>query len=49
MPSFIDLRFEDQLAVLTVNRPDRLNAMSNDMETQFFAALDEIDRRDDVR
>jgi len=49
MPSFIDLRFEDQLAVLTVNRPDRLNAMSNEMETQFFAALDEVHGRDDVR
>jgi enoyl-CoA hydratase/carnithine racemase len=41
--------YDGHVAVLTVDRPDRLNAMSDAMEDKFFAALDEIDSRDDVR
>ncbi|HUP72344.1 MAG TPA: enoyl-CoA hydratase/isomerase family protein [Acidimicrobiales bacterium] len=40
---------EGHVAVLTVDRPDRLNAMSDAMEDKFFAALYEIASRDDVR
>ena len=40
---------EGHVAVLTVDRPDRLNAMSDAMEDKFFAALAEIEARDDVR
>jgi enoyl-CoA hydratase/carnithine racemase len=49
MGTFIDLRYEDQLAILTLNRPDRLNAMGNEMDGQFWDALSEIYERDDVR
>jgi enoyl-CoA hydratase/carnithine racemase len=40
---------EGHVAVLTVDRPDRLNAMSDAMEDKFFAAFAEIDANDDVR
>src|SRR5690606_37144743 len=49
MGSFIDLRFEQNLAILTLDRPDRLNAMGDEMDGQFWAALDDIYARDDVR
>lgn len=49
MGTYIDIRYEDQLAVLTLNRPDRLNAMGDEMDGQFWAALDEIYARDDIR
>ena len=45
----VDVRYDGHVAVLTVNRPDRLNAMSDAMEDKFFAALTEIEARDDVR
>ena len=41
--------YDGHVAVLTVDRPDRLNAMSDAMEDKFFAALEEIVARDDVR
>jgi enoyl-CoA hydratase/carnithine racemase len=47
--SFIRTHYEDHLAVLTLDRPDRLNAMNNEMDVQFFDALDEIFANDDVR
>lgn len=49
MGSFIDLRYEPNLAILTLDRPDRLNAMGNEMDGQFWDALDEIYARDDIR
>ena len=49
MGTFVDLRFENQLAILTLDRPDRLNAMGNEMDGQFWDALTEIYARDDVR
>ena len=45
----VRVEYDDHVAVLTVDRPDRLNAMSDAMEDKFFAALAEIDARDDVR
>lgn len=35
--------------VLTLNRPDRLNAWNNDLEDEYFALLDEAERDGDVR
>ncbi|HEX7094307.1 MAG TPA: enoyl-CoA hydratase/isomerase family protein [Acidimicrobiales bacterium] len=49
MRTFIDLRYEPHVAILTLNRPDRLNAMGNEMDRQFWDALDEIYARHDVR
>jgi len=40
---------DGHIAVLTVDRPDRLNAMIDAMEDKFFAALTEIEANDDVR
>ena len=45
----VTVSYEDYVAVLTVDRPERLNAMSDAMENKFFAALADIDARDDVR
>jgi enoyl-CoA hydratase/carnithine racemase len=45
----VHVRYEGHVAVLTVDRPDTLNAMSDAMEDKFFAALAEIESRDDVR
>ncbi|MDO9407822.1 enoyl-CoA hydratase-related protein [Patulibacter sp.] len=35
--------------VLTLNRPERLNAWNNDLEDEYFALLDEAERDGDVR
>ena len=40
---------EDGVAVLTLNRPDRLNAWTAEMERAYFAGLDECAASDDVR
>jgi enoyl-CoA hydratase/carnithine racemase len=40
---------EDGVAVLTLNRPDRLNAWTGEMERAYFAALDECAASDEVR
>jgi enoyl-CoA hydratase/carnithine racemase len=45
----VRVEYDGHVAVLTVDRPDRLNAMSDAMEGKFFAALAEIDGNDDVR
>lgn len=41
-------RVEDRVAILTMNRPDRRNAMSNDMIVGLGHALAEIEVADDV-
>lgn len=40
---------EDGVAVLTLNRPDRLNAWTGEMERAYFAGLDECAASHDVR
>ncbi|SFN56339.1 enoyl-CoA hydratase/isomerase family protein [Variovorax sp. OV329] len=40
--SLIDLRVEDGIATLTFNRPDKRNAMSDDMRTEFIVALERV-------
>ena len=45
----ISLEKEDRVAVLTFNRPDRLNTFSPEMSGEFDAALDALERDDEVR
>jgi enoyl-CoA hydratase/carnithine racemase len=40
---------QDDVAVLTFNRPDRLNAWTPELQTRYFDLLDECAERDDVR
>src|SRR5579864_339132 len=40
----LSLRFETHLAILTLNRPDKRNAISPEIIEELLAALDEIDR-----
>jgi enoyl-CoA hydratase/carnithine racemase len=40
---------EDGIAVLSLNRPDKLNAFTGEMVKEFIAALDYTDNTDDVR
>ena len=49
--SFETLRYEvaDHVCTLTLNRPDRLNAVTSTMIEELIAAFDRIDAADDVR
>ncbi|MDG2025190.1 MAG: crotonase/enoyl-CoA hydratase family protein [Actinomycetota bacterium] len=51
MPEFETLRYEieDQVLLLTMNRPERLNAFNSVMQTEFLEALDHADADDEVR
>src|ERR1700761_8072217 len=40
---------EDDVAVLTFNRPDRLNAWTPELQRRYFDLLDECAEREDVR
>jgi enoyl-CoA hydratase/carnithine racemase len=40
---------QDDVAVLTFNRPDRLNAWTPELQTRYFDLLEECASRDDVR
>jgi enoyl-CoA hydratase/carnithine racemase len=40
---------EDGVALLTLNRPDRLNAWTAEMQTRYFDLLEECAAREDVR
>ena len=40
---------QDGVAVLTFNRPDRLNAWTPEMQTRYFDLLDDCAAREDVR
>ena len=44
----VRVEYEDHLAILTLDRPEQLNAMSDHMEGQLWAAFEELDARDDV-
>jgi enoyl-CoA hydratase/carnithine racemase len=39
---FIDLQIDGGIATLTLNRPDKRNAMSDDMRTEFIHALERV-------
>ena len=45
----ITTRIEDGVMVLTMNRPDRLNAFTGVMMNEMISACDEADANDDVR
>jgi len=47
--SAVDLAYEDGIAVLTLNRPDSLNAMSGRMMRSLERRLDEIERLSGLR
>jgi len=40
--NFIDLQIDAGIATLTLNRPDKRNAMSDDMRTEFIHALEHV-------
>ena len=51
-PRFETIRYEkreDGIAVITLDRPKRLNAFTNQMMDEWLAVCDEIDADDDVR
>ncbi len=43
------IEIEDDVALLTFNRPDRLNAWTPELQTRYFDLLDECAAREDVR
>jgi enoyl-CoA hydratase/carnithine racemase len=45
----VQMQIEDGVALLTLNRPDRLNAWTTEMEHAYFAMLEHCGREDDVR
>lgn len=45
----LDLRIEDSIAVLYLNRPDKLNAFTSQMVREFLAALDHTDADDRIK
>lgn len=49
MASFIRTEIVDGVGVLTLDRPDRLNAMSNQMDGEYFDGLRELSNHPDVR
>jgi 2-(1,2-epoxy-1,2-dihydrophenyl)acetyl-CoA isomerase len=48
-PSSVLFEVQDGYAVVTLNRPDRLNSFNPEMHEHLRAALMEVKRRDDVR
>ena len=40
---------DGHVATITLNRPEKLNALSPDLTAEFHAALDEIDAEEDIR
>ncbi|MFI5003778.1 MAG: enoyl-CoA hydratase [Solirubrobacterales bacterium] len=49
MGEVVQRRVEDGVALLTLNRPDRLNAWTAEMERAYFAMLEECSREEEVR
>jgi enoyl-CoA hydratase/carnithine racemase len=49
MSEVVLINVEDGVAVLTLNRPDRLNAWTAEMEREYFRLLEECAARDEVR
>lgn len=45
----LDVRTDDNVAWLTLNRPDKLNALNPTMMDELRSAFTDLDRRDDVR
>lgn len=49
MPQSILLEILDGVAVVTLSRPEKLNAFAGDMREQLVSALDQVSARSDVR
>jgi enoyl-CoA hydratase/carnithine racemase len=49
MTDVVLFEVQDDVAVLTFNRPDRLNAWTPELQTRYFDLLEECASRDDVR
>jgi enoyl-CoA hydratase/carnithine racemase len=49
MTEIVLCEITDEVALLTLNRPDRLNAWTPALQTRYFDLLDECVARDDVR
>jgi enoyl-CoA hydratase/carnithine racemase len=49
MSEVVQRRVQDGVALLTLNRPDRLNAWTVEMERAYFAMLEECAREEEVR
>jgi len=49
MNSTIETDVRDAVATITLNRPEKLNAFTDDMLMALVAALDDCERREDVR
>ncbi len=51
MPAYEQIRYDvaDQVATITLNRPDQLNAFTGTMMNELIDAFDQIDADDDVR
>lgn len=49
MSEVVLFEVSDDVAVLTFNRPDRLNAWTPELQTRYFDLLDECASREDVR
>ncbi|MDF2463349.1 MAG: Unsaturated acyl-CoA hydratase [Ramlibacter sp.] len=47
--SLIDLQVQSGIATLTLNRPDKRNAMSDDMRTEFIHALEHVTADKSIR
>jgi enoyl-CoA hydratase/carnithine racemase len=47
--SYVRVDQDGPVATITLDRPDRLNAMGDAMDTQFWAALEDVNSRPDVR
>lgn len=45
----LQLEIKDGIAILTLNRPEKLNAVTEELEAELERALDELERREDVR
>ena len=48
-PTAIELRVEDGIATLALNRPEKRNAMSDAMRTELIAALEQVGRDSNIR
>src|SRR5437764_14262737 len=49
MSEVVQSRVDDGVAVLTLNRPDRLNAWTGEMEHEYFGLLEECGGSPEVR
>lgn len=49
MGKVTEFRVEDQTAVITLNRPDRLNALSAELRDELTEALAEVQANDEIR